>query len=230
MAGPAALLKSLGHQAEALRTLRAVWGGREDGAATHPPCILPQPSQVQSDGTSRHSSAWPSSGGKTEVAGLGWVWELEKAERKAPGKSPEEEEEGGGLTPVSLEEPQPQQQLQLRLRRPETLREKALCSKLSRVVDATTRLVTAEQTFLLPLVQQHPFPLHPKDSIEFRNICTHMALQREGQQFEKDLHEAHQCLKMIIEKHICSLAVFPSESYIPVRSALRQILQNLLAM
>ncbi|XP_031471618.1 leukemia-associated protein 7 [Phasianus colchicus] len=228
MAGPAALLESLGHQAEALRTLRAVWGGKEDGAATHPPCIPPQLSQAQSDGAGQHGPAWPSPGGRTEVAGLGWVLELEK-ERKGPGKSPEEEE-GGSPTAVSLGEPRPQQQLQLRLKRPETLREKALCSKLSRVVDATIRLVTAEQTFLLPLVQQHPFPLHPKDSIEFRNICSHMALQREGQQFEKDLHEAHQCLKMIIEKHIYSLAAFPSESYIPVRSALRQILQNLLAM
>uniref|UniRef100_G1MZS8 Deleted in lymphocytic leukemia 7 n=1 Tax=Meleagris gallopavo TaxID=9103 RepID=G1MZS8_MELGA len=215
MAGPAALLESLGHQAEALRTLWALWGGREDGAATHPPCIPPKLSQVQSDGTGQHGPAWPCPGGKTKVARLGWVSELEKEERQAPGKSPEEEEEGGGLTPINLGEPRTQQQLQLRLKRPETLREKALCT---------------EQTFLLPLVKQHPFPLHPKDSIEFRNICSHMALQREGQQFEKDLHEAHQCLKMIIEKHICSLAVFPSESYIPVRSALRQILQNLLAM
>uniref|UniRef100_A0A8C2U9B6 Deleted in lymphocytic leukemia 7 n=1 Tax=Coturnix japonica TaxID=93934 RepID=A0A8C2U9B6_COTJA len=193
MAGVAVLLQSLEHQAEALRTLQAVWGGREDDAAPHPPCSPSQPFQAQSDGTGQHGSAWLSPGRKTEV-------------------------------------PRPQQRLQLRLERPETLREKALCSKLSRVVDATTRLVTVEQTFLLPLVQQHSFPLHPKDSIEFRNICSHMALQREGQQFEKDLHEAHQCLKMIIEKHICSLAVFPSESHIPARSALRQILQNLLAV
>lgn len=57
-----------------------------------------------------------------------------------------------------------------------------------------------------------------------------MALQRERQQFEKDLHEAHQYLKAIIKKLICSLAIFPSDSYIPVRSALRQILQNPLAM
>ncbi|XP_015707479.1 leukemia-associated protein 7 [Coturnix japonica] len=229
MAGVAVLLQSLEHQAEALRTLQAVWGGREDDAAPHPPCSPSQPFQAQSDGTGQHGSAWLSPGRKTEVARLGWARELEK-ERKAPGRSLEEEEESGDPTPLSLGEPRPQQRLQLRLERPETLREKALCSKLSRVVDATTRLVTVEQTFLLPLVQQHSFPLHPKDSIEFRNICSHMALQREGQQFEKDLHEAHQCLKMIIEKHICSLAVFPSESHIPARSALRQILQNLLAV
>ncbi|OXB62053.1 hypothetical protein ASZ78_013426 [Callipepla squamata] len=229
MAGLAALLESLGHQAEALRALQAVWEGREDGAAPHPPRSPTQPSQAQSDSTGQHGPAWSSPGGKTEVDGLGWAWELEE-ERKTPGKSPEEEEKSGDLTPLSIGERRPQRLSQLRLERPETLREKALRSKLSRVVNATTRLVALEQTFLLPLLQQHPFPLHLKDSIEFRNICSHMALQREGQQFEKDLQEAHQCLKTIIEKLICSLAVFPSESYIPVRSALRQILQNLLAV
>ncbi|XP_037232472.1 leukemia-associated protein 7 [Falco rusticolus] len=119
-----------------------------------------------------------------------------------------------------------------RLARCETLREMALHSKMSQLVKATSRLVQVEQTLLLPLLLpvQHPLPLHPKDSIEFRSICSHMALQGEGQQFERDLHEAHQCLKTIIEKLICSFAVFPSDSYIPVQSALRQILQNLLAM
>ncbi|XP_021240560.1 leukemia-associated protein 7 [Numida meleagris] len=229
MAGLATLLESLGHQAEALHALQAVWGGREDGVAPHPPCSPPQPYQTQSDSTGQHGLVWPSPGGKMEVAGLGWACKLEE-ERKAPGKSSEDEEKSGDQTPLNLGEPRPQRLSQLRLERPETLREKALRRKLSRVVSATSQLVTVEQTFLLPLVQQHPFPLHPKDSIEFRNICSHMALQREGQQFEKDLHEAHQCLKVIIEKHICSLAIFPSESYIPVRSALRQILQNLLAM
>ncbi|NXC45689.1 LEU7 protein, partial [Penelope pileata] len=229
MAGPAALLESLGHQAEALRTLQAVWGGREAATAPRPPPSPLQPSQAQTNSTRKPGPAWHSPGGETEVAGLGWAWELQE-ERKAPGKSAEEEEESGDLTPLSPGEPRPQRLSQPRLQRPETLREKALRSKLSRVVGATSQLVTVEQTFLLPLIQQHPFPLHPKDSIEFRNICSHMALQREGQKFEKDLHEAQQCLKMTIEKLLCSLSVFPSASYIPVRYALRQILQHLLAM
>ncbi|XP_075598919.1 leukemia-associated protein 7 [Balearica regulorum gibbericeps] len=97
----------------------------------------------------------------------------------------------------------------------------ALHSKMSQLLEATSQLVQVEQTPLLPLLQKHPLPLHPKDSIQFRNICSHMAFQREGQQFERHLHEAHQCLKTIIEKLICSLPVFPSDSYIPVRSALR---------
>uniref|UniRef100_A0A8B9QPS2 Deleted in lymphocytic leukemia 7 n=1 Tax=Anas platyrhynchos TaxID=8839 RepID=A0A8B9QPS2_ANAPL len=197
MAGPAALLESLEHQAGALHTLRLVCRGREAATASHLPLSPPQPSLPQTS---------------------------------TLGKTPEEDEESGDLTPLSPGEPRPHRLSQPGLVRNETLREMALRSKLSRVVDATSRLIEVEQTLLLPLIQQHPFPLHPKDSIEFRNICSHMALQREGQQFEKDLHEAHQCLKTIIEKLIWSLAVFPSEPYIPVRSALRQILQNLLAM
>ncbi|NXI70802.1 LEU7 protein, partial [Anseranas semipalmata] len=229
MAGLSALLESLEHQAGALHTLRAMWEGREAVAAPHPPHSPSQPSQARTGCAGRPGPAQHSPGGEMEVAGLGQVWELEE-ERKALWKSPEEEEEGGDLTPLSSGEPRPQRLSQPWLGRPETLQQMALRSKLSRVVDATSRLVEVEQTLLLPLIQQHPFPLHPKESIEFRNICSHMALQREGQQFEKDLREAYQCLKTIIEKLICSLAVFPSESYIPVRSALRQILQNLLAM
>uniref|UniRef100_A0A8C3BBC0 Deleted in lymphocytic leukemia 7 n=1 Tax=Cairina moschata TaxID=8855 RepID=A0A8C3BBC0_CAIMO len=202
MAGPAALLESLEHQTGALHTLQLLCRGKEAATASHLPLSPPH---------------------------LDQAWELEE-ERKALGKTSEEDEESGDLTPLSPGEPRPHRLSQPGLVRNETLREMALRSKLSRVVDATLRLIEVEQTLLLPLIQQHPFPLHPKDSIEFRNICSHMALQREGQQFEKDLHEAHQCLKTIIEKLIWSLAVFPSEPYIPVQSALRQILQNLLAV
>ncbi|KFP19159.1 leukemia-associated protein 7 [Egretta garzetta] len=216
MAGLASLLVSVGHQAGALRTLRAA-------AAPHPPRSPLQPSHTQAFSVSRSGPAWHSLGEETEVSEPGGAQDLEE-ERKAPGKSPKEGEESGELSPLSPGGPRPG------LARRETLREMALRSKMSRLVEATSRLVQVEQTLLLPLLQQHPLPLHPKDSIEFRNICSRMALQREGQQFERDLHEAHQCLKTIIEKLICSLAVFPSDSYIPVRSALRQILQNLLAM
>ncbi|NXI01332.1 LEU7 protein, partial [Pachycephala philippinensis] len=146
-------------------------------------------------------------------------------ERKAPGKSPKEAEESGDL-PLAPGEPRPGGLAQPRLDTSETLQEMALCSKMSLLVAATSHLLHVEH-LLLPLLQQHPLPLHPT---LIRNICSHTALQREGQQFEKDLHEAHQCLKTIIEKLIYSLAVFPSDSYIPVQSALRQILQNPLAM
>ncbi|NWQ93206.1 LEU7 protein, partial [Burhinus bistriatus] len=222
MAGSAALLVSIRHQEGALRTLRAA-------AAPRPPRSPPQPSHTQTFGVSRSGPAWHSPGEETEVSEPGGAQELEE-ERKASGKSPKEGVESGDLSPLSPDEPRPERLARPGLASRETLRETALRSKMSRLVEATSRLVQVEQTLLLPLLEQHPLSLHPKDSIEFRNICSCMALQREGQQFERDLHEAHQCLKTIIEKLICSLAVFPSDSYILVRSALRQILQNLLAM
>ncbi|NXS76671.1 LEU7 protein, partial [Pandion haliaetus] len=217
MAGPAALLVSIGHQEGALRTLRAA-------TAPHPPRSPRQPPRTQTSSPGRSGPAWHSLGEETEVYEPGGAQELQE-ERKATGKSRKEGEESGDLSPPSPGEPRPE-----RTARSGTLRETALRSKMSRLAEATSRLVQVEQTLLLPLLQQHPFPLHPKDSIEFRNICSHMALQRDGQQFERDLHEAYQCLKTIIEKLICSLAGFPSDSYIPVQSALRQILQNLLAV
>uniref|UniRef100_A0A8B9PGV8 Deleted in lymphocytic leukemia 7 n=1 Tax=Apteryx owenii TaxID=8824 RepID=A0A8B9PGV8_APTOW len=206
MAGPAALLASISHQLRGLRTLRLLLGvgPQGDEAMACGPPRRPRPTaqtQTAGAGGSRH--------GAGDAHELGRTWGPE-AEGKASGESP------GGEAPGAA--------------RPGTLREAALRSKLARVAGAAARLVEAEQTLLLPLLQEHPFPVHLKDSIEFRNICSRMALQKEGQQFDRDLHEAHQCLKTIIEKLICSLAVFPSESYSPVRSTLRQILQNLLAI
>ncbi|NXS99222.1 LEU7 protein, partial [Jacana jacana] len=222
MAGPAALLVSIRHQAGALCTLRAA-------AAPHSLLSPPQPSHTQASSTSRSGTASHSPGEDTEVSKPVGAQKLQE-ERKALGKRPKEGEESGNLSPLNPDESRSERLAQPGLARHETLREMALRSKMSRLVEATSLLVQVEQTLLLPLLQQHPLFLHPKDSIEFRNICSHMALQREGQQFERDLHEAHQCLKTIIEKLICSLAVSPSDSYIPVQSALRQILRDLLAM
>ncbi|KFV93488.1 Leukemia-associated protein 7 [Eurypyga helias] len=224
MASPAALLVSIRHQAGALYTLRVA-------AAPRPPHSPLPPSHTQTFSASRPGPARHSLGEETEVSEPGGAQELEE-ERQAPWKSPVEGDKSGDLTVPSPGEPRPEKLAWPGSTRHETLREMALLSKLSRLAEATSQLVQVERALLLPLLQQHPLPLHPKLSnlIEFRNICSHMALQREGQQFERDLHEAHQCLKTIIEKLICSLAVFPLDSCIPVRAALRQILKNLLAV
>ncbi|ERE91291.1 putative leukemia-associated protein 7 like protein [Cricetulus griseus] len=100
-------------------------------------------------------------------------------------------------------------------------------SALARVVDSTSELVSVEQTLLGPLQQERPFPIHLKDSVEFRNICSHLALQIEGQQFDRDLNAAHQCLKTIVKKLIQSLANLPSDAHVVACASLRQILQNL---
>ncbi|EGW04864.1 Leukemia-associated protein 7-like [Cricetulus griseus] len=98
---------------------------------------------------------------------------------------------------------------------------------VTRVVDSTSELVSVEQTLLGPLQQERPFPIHLKDSVEFRNICSHLALQIEGQQFDRDLNAAHQCLKTIVKKLIQSLANLPSDAHVVACASLRQILQNL---
>ncbi|TFK07534.1 Leukemia-associated protein 7 [Platysternon megacephalum] len=147
--------------------------------------------------------------------------------RRAASKTSEEEEECGSQALSNPGEPRPKDSRQLGPARTRTLTQIAVHSMLSRIVDSTSQLVSVEQTLLLPLFQEHPFPIHLKDSVEFRNICSHMALQLEGQRFDRDLHTAHQCLRTIVEKLIHSLAVFPSDLYAIARASLRQILQNL---
>ncbi|NWS89375.1 LEU7 protein, partial [Toxostoma redivivum] len=156
--------------------------------------------------------AWHRPGEQGEVSKHG---RAQEGGRKAQGKSPKEGEESGDL-PLSPAEPRPGGLAQPRLERCETLKEMALHSKMSLLVEATSHLLHVEH-LLLPLLQQNHLPLHPSlKHIEFRNVCSHMALQREGQQFEKDLPEAYQCLKTLVEKLIFSFAVFPSDSYILV--------------
>ncbi|XP_044521986.1 leukemia-associated protein 7 [Gracilinanus agilis] len=104
----------------------------------------------------------------------------------------------------------------------------AVRTVLARVVESTSQLVRVEQTILSPLHQELNFPIHLKDSVEFRNICSHMALQLEGHYFDRDLNTAYQCLKSIIKKLIRSLRSLQSDSCAVACTALRQILQSLL--
>ncbi|NWI36321.1 LEU7 protein, partial [Picathartes gymnocephalus] len=217
MAGLGALLVSIRHQPGR--------GSPHPLGCCSPPTSPqpPQPSHTQTSSASRPGPAWHRPGEQEEVSEHGGAPGLE-GERKVLWKSPKKGEKSGDL-PLSPGEPRPGGLAQPRLEWCEALQETALHSKKSLLVEATSTCRTSPQYFSLVC-----FCLFFQDSIEFRNICSHTALQREEQQFEKGLHEAHQCLKTIIEKLICSLAVFPSDSYTPVRSALRQILQNPLAM
>ncbi|CAK7289142.1 Leukemia-associated protein 7 homolog [Vulpes lagopus] len=65
------------------------------------------------------------------------------------------------------------------------------------------------------------------DSVEFRNICSRLALQIQGQWFDRDLHAAPQCLKTIVKKLIQSLANLPSDAHVVACASLRQSLQDL---
>ncbi|XP_020825646.1 leukemia-associated protein 7 [Phascolarctos cinereus] len=99
---------------------------------------------------------------------------------------------------------------------------------LARVVESTSQLLQVEQTILNNLHQELSFPIYLKDSIEFRNICSRMARQQEGQSFDQDLNAAYQCLKTIIKKLIRSVLSLPADVRALACVALRQVLQNLL--
>uniref|UniRef100_G1PZE6 Deleted in lymphocytic leukemia 7 n=1 Tax=Myotis lucifugus TaxID=59463 RepID=G1PZE6_MYOLU len=217
MASPAPLVASISHQMLALQTLQLLqqeWGWGDGPGAR---------------GNSRdpdHVSATPAhrSGLRRARAGLGREEGsggrgLRNGELWGQASSPEVEVVPGAEGGAELL-PCPQG-------RPCTLARMAMRSALARVVDSTSELVSVEQTLLSPLLQERSFPIHLKDSVEFRNICSHLALQIEGQQFDRDLNAAHQCLKTIVKKLIQSLANLPSDAHVVACASLRQILQNL---
>ncbi|XP_068919698.1 leukemia-associated protein 7 [Petaurus breviceps papuanus] len=97
---------------------------------------------------------------------------------------------------------------------------------LARVVQTTAQLIQVEQTILAPLHQELNFPVYLKDSIEFRNICCHMAQHGEEPIFDQDLNAAYKCLKTIIKKLIHTMLSLPADVRALSCMALRQVLQN----
>ncbi|XP_036595452.1 leukemia-associated protein 7-like [Trichosurus vulpecula] len=104
----------------------------------------------------------------------------------------------------------------------------AVHTVLAHLVEITLQLVQVEQTILNRLHQELNFPVYLKDSVELRNICSHMGQQLEGQAFDQDLNAAYQCLKTVIEKLIHSLVSLPADVPALACIAPRQVLQNLL--
>uniref|UniRef100_A0A8C8ZSG6 Deleted in lymphocytic leukemia 7 n=1 Tax=Prolemur simus TaxID=1328070 RepID=A0A8C8ZSG6_PROSS len=218
MASPAPLVASISHQMVALQTLQLLqqeWGWG-DGPGT--PGSPRDPDHVPAVPARRSGPLRARPGSRREEgrggAGAG------NGGAGARASSPEVEvvrgaEGGAELLPFPPD------------RGPCTLARMAMRSALARVVDSTSELVSVEQTLLGPLEQERSFPVHLKDSVEFRNICSHLALQIEGQQFDRDLNAAHQCLKTIVKKLIQSLANLPSDAHVVACDSLRQILQNL---
>lgn len=149
LAGLGALLASVRLQAGAL----ILWAAAAPLTSPQPP----QPSHSQTTSTSRSGPAWHRPGEEGEVSKHGGAQGLE-GERKSLGKSLKEGEKSGDL-PLSPGEPRPGRLAQPRLERCEALQEKALHSKMSLLVEATSHLLHVEH-LLLPLLQQNPLPLH----------------------------------------------------------------------
>ncbi|XP_077011941.1 leukemia-associated protein 7 [Tamandua tetradactyla] len=210
MASAEPLVISIGHQMVALQTLQLLqqeWGWGDGpgapGGPSHPAHVVAAPACRSGRMRARLEP-------RRDSGGVGL----------RPGGAPEAEV-AQGAEGCAQRLPFP------RDRGPCTLARMAVRSALARVVDSTSELVSVEQTLLGPLQQERSFPIHLKDSVEFRNICSHLALQMEGQQFDRDLNAAHQCLKTIVKKLIQSLANLPSDAHVVACASLRQILQNL---
>ncbi|XP_053561005.1 leukemia-associated protein 7 [Bombina bombina] len=108
-----------------------------------------------------------------------------------------------------------------------TLAEIASRNRLCRVVNATAEILVVEQNLLNNLPMENTFIIQLKDSIEFRNICTHMALQVEGRQFDQDVIAAQQCLRTIVTNLIQSLSVYPHHFHEAASADLNHILQKI---
>ncbi|KAM4699018.1 leukemia-associated protein 7 [Discoglossus pictus] len=111
--------------------------------------------------------------------------------------------------------------------RPFTLAEIASRNRLCRVTSSTAQLLSVEQNMLNNQDMENHLTIQLKDSIEFRNICTHMALQVEGRQFDRDLSAAQQCIRTITTDLLQSLRSLSSDFHKTASADLRQILQNL---
>ncbi|KAM5288345.1 leukemia-associated protein 7 [Ctenodactylus gundi] len=218
MASPAPLVASISHQMVALQTLQLLqqeWGWGEGPGASGSPCD-PDHVPTAPDPRSSRRRALPGPGRGEGARGVGARHGGAQARVSAP-EAAELRGAEGGAPPVPIP----------RGRGPCTLARLAMRSALARVVDSTSELVSVERTLLGPLQQERSFHIHLKDSVEFRNICSHLALQIEGHQFDRDLNAAHQCLKTIVKKLIQSLANLPSDAHVVACASLRQILRNL---
>ncbi|KAM8784447.1 LOW QUALITY PROTEIN: leukemia-associated protein 7 [Rhynchonycteris naso] len=210
---------SVSHQMMALQTLQQEWGCGDGlgtpGSSCDPDHVAVAPSHRLGPRRGRRGAGggdwdW---GGRKRVAGA------EDLGMRGRASSPEVEAIQGAQGGVDL---LPFSQG----RRPCTLAAMAMHSALAPVVvDSTSELVNVEQTLLGPLQQGPAFPNHLKDRVQFRNICSHLALQIEGQQFDRNLNAAHHCLKTIVKNW--SGANLPSDAHMVACAFLRQILQNL---
>ncbi|KAG9491857.1 leukemia-associated protein 7 [Eleutherodactylus coqui] len=108
-----------------------------------------------------------------------------------------------------------------------TLAQKASRNRLSRVARSTQSLLMVEENILDHLSLDHQFSMQLKDSIEFRNICTHMALQTDDRRFDQDLNLAQEYLSTIIANMTWEATNKTCDFCETVQEQLKVILQKL---
>ncbi|CAH2224946.1 Hypothetical predicted protein [Pelobates cultripes] len=108
-----------------------------------------------------------------------------------------------------------------------TLAQIASLNRFFRVLKCTVQLLYVEINALSHLPGDPVITIRLKDSIEFRNVCTHMTLQKEDRLFDQDLTSANEILRTIITDLLQALSSFTSEFIDKVTNQLNQILQIL---
>nr|XP_046178952.1 leukemia-associated protein 7 [Oncorhynchus gorbuscha] len=86
-----------------------------------------------------------------------------------------------------------------------TIAEKARESVITQLIDILTQILTVEEEISHSLFQDLRTFLHPKESIELRNICVRMAMRDSDCQKDRDLRDLQDCLKAMVDRLVSSL-------------------------
>ncbi|XP_070968120.1 leukemia-associated protein 7 [Oncorhynchus clarkii lewisi] len=86
-----------------------------------------------------------------------------------------------------------------------TIAEKARESVITQLIDILTQILTVEEEISHSLFQDLRTFLHPKESIELRNICVRMAMRDSDCQKDRDLRDLQDCLKAMVDSLVSSL-------------------------
>ncbi|XP_036807927.1 leukemia-associated protein 7 homolog [Oncorhynchus mykiss] len=86
-----------------------------------------------------------------------------------------------------------------------TIAEKARESVITQLIDILTQILTVEEEISHSLFQDLRTFLHPKESIELRNICVRMAVRDSDCQKDRDLRDLQDCLKAMVDSLVSSL-------------------------
>ncbi|XP_051781722.1 leukemia-associated protein 7 [Erpetoichthys calabaricus] len=90
-------------------------------------------------------------------------------------------------------------------RRTLTLAQKGREGLLSRLAEVASEVIREQQS-LIELPQTQNILVHPKQSIELKNICSRMALQVKTSHTDRNLKDLRDCLKSIAETLLSSLS------------------------
>lgn len=105
--------------------------------------------------------------------------------------------------------------------KPQTVAERARESLFSRLVEILSQVISIEQDLLGSLSEDlRSFLLRHKDSVDLKNICLRMSVNKAGYHSDKDLRELRVCLQLIVDN---LLSVLREENSLSSIGAIRRL-------